>query len=52
MLTTGAVLTGLSCAAPLAFAGDTPHVNGPGIHLLAGCLTLGFAGPAGASAPR
>lgn len=50
VLTTGAVLTGLFCAAPLTFAGGTPHLNAPGLTLLAGCLALGFAGLAGASA--
>jgi hypothetical protein len=50
VLTTGAVLTGLFCAAPLTFAGGTPHLDAGGLTLLAGCLALGFAGLAGASA--
>jgi hypothetical protein len=50
VLTTGAVLTGLFCAASLTFAGGSPHVDGPGVTLLSGCLALGFAGLAGASA--
>ncbi|MFI5883450.1 FtsX-like permease family protein [Streptomyces sp. NPDC051554] len=50
ILTTGAVLTGLFCAAPLTFAGGTPHLDAHGLALLTGCLALGFAGLAGASA--
>lgn len=50
VLTTGALLTGLFCAAPLTFAGGTPHVDGPGVALLAACLILGFVGLVGASA--
>jgi hypothetical protein len=50
VLAGGAVVTGLFCAAPLTFAGGTPHLDGRGVTLLAGCLALGFAGLAGASA--
>lgn len=50
VLAGGAVLTDLFCAAPLTFAGGTPHLDARGITLLAGCLALGFAGLAGASA--
>ncbi|MFF0012574.1 FtsX-like permease family protein [Streptomyces sp. NPDC005374] len=50
VLAGGAVLTGLFCAAPLTLAGGAPRFDGPGPALLAGCLALGFAGLAGASA--
>ncbi|GAA2060957.1 hypothetical protein GCM10009801_02940 [Streptomyces albiaxialis] len=50
VLAGGAVLTGLFCAAPLTFAGGTPDFDGTSVALLAGCLALGAAGIAGASA--
>ncbi|MEU5346661.1 FtsX-like permease family protein [Streptomyces sp. NPDC020766] len=50
VLTSGAVLTGLFCAAPLTFAGGTPQLDARGVTLLVGCLALGFTGLAGASA--
>ncbi len=50
VLAGGAVLTGLFCAAPLTFAGDTPHLDARGGTLLAACLALGFTGLAAASA--
>jgi hypothetical protein len=50
VLAGGAVLTGLFCAAPLTLAGGAPQFDGRGSALLVGCLALGFAGLAGASA--
>ncbi|MFF4354367.1 FtsX-like permease family protein [Streptomyces sp. NPDC001530] len=50
VLAVGAVLTGLFCAAPLTLAGGAPQFDGRSAMLLAGCLALGFAGLAGASA--
>ncbi|MFG2936711.1 FtsX-like permease family protein [Streptomyces sp. NPDC048282] len=50
VLAGGAVLTGLFCAAPLTLAGGAPQFDVSGTALLVGCLALGFAGLAGASA--
>ncbi|MGW1502910.1 FtsX-like permease family protein [Streptomyces mirabilis] len=50
VLAGGAVLTGLFCAAPLTLAGGAPQFDGRSAMLLGGCLALGFAGLAGASA--
>ncbi|MER5517660.1 FtsX-like permease family protein [Streptomyces sp. NPDC002763] len=50
VLASGALVTGLFCAAPLTLAGGAPHFDGTGAALLAACLTLGFAGLAASSA--
>lgn len=50
VLTGASVLTGVFCAMPLTLVGGTPQLDAGGMALLAGCLALGFAGLAGASA--
>ena len=50
VLTGASVLTGVFFAAPLTLVGGTPQLDARGAALLAGCLALGFAGLAGASA--